>query len=568
MRIRRRSTSSPLVGENWWEALDESADPALRSVRDLSTLHLDASNLTWDQRELILDKAIEVLDSYYAHLPVKRTILAIDPIQKLRLMKYRLAQYSSDYQFHSDLSRVFLSLRDLHTRYLLPPPFRDSIAVLPFRVERYYHRREAHHIVAGVAKGFSHSSFVPGVEITHWNSVPISRAIEASAEINGGANRAARISRGLAALTTRPLAFSPCPDEDWVTVTYLSGEELKEYRTRWGVFALPGAASSAPSSKSPQAFAMGVDRECDLVQRTNLSMYAPASAKQRAAANLAGAETFPGILSHRTIEYKSKTYGYIRIFSFNVPDADKFVEAFRSLLQTMPKSGLIIDIRDNPGGVVEAGERLLQFFSSKTIEPARLQFRNSAAVLNLCKKAKTFLQLRPYAESVNRAVESGAVFSIALPLTSPAISNSVGKVYHGNVVLITSSRSYSTADFFAAGFQDHELGTIIGTDDNTGAGGGNVWTDDLLTSVTKKKTEPQESRSAGIAMPRPSFSFAIRRAIRTGKNSGEELEDVGVLPDKRYYMSKKDLLEGNEILIRFAVKQLDKQLRNNSEQSN
>ena len=50
----------------------------------------------------------------------------------------------------------------------------------------------------------------------------------------------------------------------------------------------------------------------------------------------------------------------------------------------------------------------------------------------------------------------------------------------GPVVLITDARCYSTTDIFAAGFQDHKVGTILGTDNNTGAGGANVWTLELI----------------------------------------------------------------------------------------
>ena len=46
-------------------------------------------------------------------------------------------------------------------------------------------------------------------------------------------------------------------------------------------------------------------------------------------------------------------------------------------------------------------------------------------------------------------------------------------------MLITDARCYSTTDIFAAGFQDHEI-QISGTGDNTGAGGANVWTLELI----------------------------------------------------------------------------------------
>jgi C-terminal processing protease CtpA/Prc len=44
------------------------------------------------------------------------------------------------------------------------------------------------------------------------------------------------------------------------------------------------------------------------------------------------------------------------------------------------------------------------------------------------------------------------------------------------VVLVVDALTYSAADIFAAGFQDNELGPILGTSATTRAGGANVWT--------------------------------------------------------------------------------------------
>ena len=38
----------------------------------------------------------------------------------------------------------------------------------------------------------------------------------------------------------------------------------------------------------------------------------------------------------------------------------------------------------------------------------------------------------------------------------------MGQTYHGPVVLITDALCYSTTDIFAAGFQDHDLGFVLG----------------------------------------------------------------------------------------------------------
>ena len=42
-------------------------------------------------------------------------------------------------------------------------------------------------------------------------------------------------------------------------------------------------------------------------------------------------------------------------------------------------------------------------------------------------------------------------------------------------VLLVDALAYSATDIFAAGFEDHEIGLIIGTASGTGAGGANVW---------------------------------------------------------------------------------------------
>ena len=69
---------------------------------------------------------------------------------------------------------------------------------------------------------------------------------------------------------------------------------------------------------------------------------------------------------------------------------------------------------------------------------------------------------------VDRAVgRDGATFSLAFPITPEDDANAIGQIYTGPVVLVTDARCYSATDIFAAGFQDHSIGTVLGVDDNT-----------------------------------------------------------------------------------------------------
>src|SRR5207237_3554404 len=99
--------------------------------------------LSRKDRLRIVEQALLLIESIYVHLPLKRAMHAIDPIQRLRLLKFRLmeakeAWLQSGMQFHKRMLEIFASTRDLHTMYLLPAPYRDHVAFLPFLIEQYF----------------------------------------------------------------------------------------------------------------------------------------------------------------------------------------------------------------------------------------------------------------------------------------------------------------------------------------------------------------------------------------------------------------------------------------------
>src|SRR5262245_50820490 len=64
-------------------------------------------------RALLVDQALVLLEDLYVHLPLKRAMHAVDPIQRLKLLRHRLARLS-ERAFHDELIRIFTGLRDLH----------------------------------------------------------------------------------------------------------------------------------------------------------------------------------------------------------------------------------------------------------------------------------------------------------------------------------------------------------------------------------------------------------------------------------------------------------------------
>jgi Peptidase family S41 len=264
-------------------------------------------------------------------------------------------------------------------------------------------------------------------------------------------------------------------------------------------------------------------------------------------------------MSARVVETSHGRFGYVRIWTFAPADRNEpfekflsgFVGEFARLIEALPQEGLIVDVRSNGGGIIYAGEMLLQLLTPHHIEPERLQFINTPLNMELCRLngPRSGIDLSPWVPSMSESVQTGAIYSRAFPITTEDMANSIGQRYYGPVVLVTDARCYSTTDIFAAGFQDHEIGTVVGVDMNTGAGGANVWTHELLRQLMQASPSSPYARLPGEAQMR----VAIRQTVRVGKRAGTLLEDLGVVPDSHHPMTRADLLEGNRDLIERAA---------------
>src|SRR5688572_29533282 len=139
--------------------------------------------LSRNDRLRIVEQALLLLNMNYVHLPLKRAMHAVDPIQRLKLLRFRLLEMKEgelpgEMHFHQRMMEIFATTRDLHTVYLLPAPFKDQVAYLPFLIEQYFEMnkkgdRVEKFIVSRVVEEFYQAipnagpevvSFKPGVE--------------------------------------------------------------------------------------------------------------------------------------------------------------------------------------------------------------------------------------------------------------------------------------------------------------------------------------------------------------------------------------------------------------------
>lgn len=505
---------------------------------------------------MLVATALELLDKLYVHLPSKRSMYAVNPLQRLRLLRRRLAgadpRLQSDRAFYNEVLSIFAQLRDLHTVFVLPEPLRSAIAFLPFRLELCLENGERQYVVSQVLDSVGVSTFSSGATVTHWNGTPIDRAVALNAERESGSNAAARQAQGLNAMTLRWLGQSLPPDEEWVTVRYLSESGAPaEARFEWQVFQQDSSQSRERTIARAQGHGrrcLGLDNRGEVERQIRRFLFGGKQMRgpgRRAFPGEGPESTMPDVFSSsRNVQTRWGTFAYVRIATFNVQDDGQFLTEFIRLTSLLSQDGLILDVRGNTGGLINAGERLLQLLTPKRIEPCRFHFVNSPRTQSL---AETHTFLSAWKESIGQAVETGTDYSLGFPLLSIDQYNDVGQTYQGPVVLVTDALCYSTTDIFAAGFQDHEIGLILGVDESTGAGGANVWEYPLIASLCADALTP-------LTLPGDaSLRVAVRRVTRVGRHAGMPLEDFGVSPDHFHALTRRDILDRNVDLIDHAA---------------
>jgi hypothetical protein len=249
-----------------------------------------------------------------------------------------------------------------------------------------------------------------------------------------------------------------------------------------------------------------------------------------------GGDAFTG--DYRNLEGKRFGYIAIRAFPLAEPEAGLFNYELCRLLAHMPLHGLILDIRDNPGGSTITAEGALQLLTAKEIRP--LPFRFLASSLTQAIADDDGAGYEEYKTSIDAALETGSRFSAGVPITPVEEANDWGQYYFGPVLLVTSATTYSAADIFAAGFLDNEVGNILGVDETTGAGGANCWFYDPYILDTFS----DDDSNGFVPLPRGmNMQISARQCLRVGrKYAGVPIEEIGVRSERRYNLTKADTI--------------------------
>ncbi|MCC6391808.1 MAG: hypothetical protein IT167_14505 [Bryobacterales bacterium] len=560
-------------------------DLRIQSLDEFLRLAGAAQPLDRGDKEAILLQAETLFRNFYPHLPFKKKDFpGDDPFVAIEQVRAQLDTLST-FDFHICMLLVFATVHDVHTSYALPAPYAGAVAFLPFQARFVVdgtggRRLVVTKVMATSEDGeFEHEFFGAGAEILGWNRVSeitdrdlagigLEMAARSAAQLQPGANPDAELSRGVARMTLRPLssiglAASGAPPfriDCSVVVDYAAkGEQqIRKILFPWSVATGLGPQTSFDAS----AFSISDSARETSCMYNVMYKSSETAAKQGVDAMFDTELPDPDLLKD---ERTGKRFGYLRIkdFGADLPGVaqDQILTRFKQILEDSNENapdGLILDIRGNPGGQIQVAERMLQMLTPRAIEPVLFRYARTAAIDRVIEHFRNdgaggdrseflaWLETRPEDDPPIEDLTAGR------PLTVPTEANDVGQVYQGPVVLLIDALTYSAADMFAAGFQDHEIGEVIGVDSNTGGGGANLWRhEDLRTSIPPLPDIPLKPLPREVRM-----SLAIRRCERRGRNAGMPIEDIGVRADLVHQRTQDDLFLGNRDLVQLACRRL------------
>jgi len=434
-----------------------------------------------DERRRIVEQIRLVLRDFFVHLGMKKSQFGFDPVRALDRLEPMLDQLS-DEEFHQSVIQVITRARDRHLVYYGRTPNGVS-AVLPFDIERCWINDEETYVVTKIEEGFTPQDLAIGAIITHWNGTPILRQVRINANLFDAGNEPALLARAVEFLTRRPLNRFSWPSESWVRLNFVCDGAEHEEQFDWTGFDVGSVPINPAIGQNVIGF--GGDLEMSQQQQTKRVLFAAGTFDEDTSEpSGCGSDGTPVILGTKanfqygTVTTSHGTYGLIRLHDFRANAVNDIVNDFLEVVQQLPSTGLIIDIRGNSGGYIAAGERLLQLFTPKPITPTRFQFRVSAGTRRMIQASNSFSQ---WQTSIMEAHQTGENFTQGYPIEGvDADFNQIGQKYFGPVVVVSDGLALSTADMFTAGFIDHDIGRVICIDKNMAAAGGNNWNFNVL----------------------------------------------------------------------------------------
>lgn len=249
-----------------------------------------------------------------------------------------------------------------------------------------------------------------------------------------------------------------------------------------------------------------------------------------------------------------QTFGYLRIEQFQIFNASSFFPELEHILQSLPSSGLVVDIRQNPGGDAMTCINLWRSIFSGNLAAYPTVARSSMLTSDIVSPLSSY-----YREVMDTSLLTGAHFTGPLESWTEEETFVKARMYKGKkVIVLVDSMSISAADLFTAFVKDSLHHTdqrvlVVGTDQATNGAGATVVLFSFIVELMKKNCLFKYMKKNWFR-PLPNgidFSSAFFRFFRSGKLSGKLIEHFGVAPDHRYYETRNDIIRQGEDMLQY-----------------
>ncbi|KAL5035548.1 hypothetical protein RTP6_003226 [Batrachochytrium dendrobatidis] len=223
---------------------------------------------------------------------------------------------------------------------------------------------------------------------------------------------------------------------------------------------------------------------------------------------------------------ESKNMGVIKLDNFSPKlastgtDASSVATSFvRRLLthELKDTSSIVFELRGNPGGSILFANSLPQLFKPDFDSFGKICPRHLVKVWNESPADSRYTNIGPF--------------------NSFEAANSYGQVYTKPMGVFTDGNCFSACDLFSANIQGHEAGTVFGEDGLTGAGGANILDVDPALVIYSPTDFQRFPFSLELTNPATGSTYAnmlsvgIRQSVRNGKYDGQLIEDTGIKSD-------------------------------------
>lgn len=558
-------------------------DVRYRDFYDTSTAALNISELRASlnkypfpisQRATLCRTIGAFLADISPHIYVQRNIHNVDVEVAFNDLANNLSTSQSPFDFHLQIVRLFMSLNDLHTVYQPPPQIAFTAAALGVTIKRFYTKPgdQPRFLITDILPGLAakNQGLSRDATVLSIDGIPTFKLAMSLGEASYAANDAARLRVGTVALTTRSLAIDAVPTSPFATLQLYKKRKRFSIRLPWRYTTLTNPLLIEVMTRQllPHPVLENIEESTkeEVLPPKTVSLR---NEKGPIVTVISVPKPFDIFISAYVRKTSVGLVAVLRFASFNLDISQPLAILLQATVAAFPTNvvGLVVDVRQNPGGFPSFAKFVTELYSDVEIPPIPLQLRASSltakvlqqgASINISNNiARAFLAFAPALSSALRAGEpfaapAGNIFGFRSGNTNSSVPfmpfPRAKQIFFGPVITLSDAATYSSGDIFAALQVDTGASLLVGTDAVTGGGGASTNSYRQLKGAFPTLLKPLP-KNVG-------FTTAIGRFFRLGLRSGQFVEAFGVGVDVLHYETRNDIMKDDEDLFEFVGQKL------------